>query len=92
MIEFLKLGMKIPKALEIMLQKGVGDEPLPDEGEEITTERIMARRKQLLDDIDLQRTEFVTARTKESEELKKEMAGKDSFADPINLDLGTDSG
>lgn len=79
-IEFAMLGVDMPKPLEIMLTNyQPEDEPLND-GEEITDEMIMKRRARLMMEIEEERTGFVTERKQVVAEMKKEMAGSDSFA------------
>jgi len=80
-MKLLQMGVEVPKSLQIMLARGIADEPPPDDGEIISTEKILERRQQMLREIEIQRTEFVSVRTREVAEMKAGMAGRDSFAE-----------
>ena len=87
-IELMKIGVEIPKALQIMLTKGPGEERPPEEGELLTEEKILARRNEMMQRINQQRIEWVPARAQEVADLKGEMAGRDSFAKQKLMDEG----
>jgi hypothetical protein len=73
-----KLGVTMPKPIEIMLTKHKPDDTSPDDGEVISDAAIMARRAELLEEIQTERVEFVRERKKLVAELRNE--AKDSFA------------
>jgi len=69
-----RLGVTLPRPIEILLQKHQADELPPDSGQEISDEMIMARRAQLLAEINNEKTEFVPMRKKMVAEMKAEIA------------------
>ena len=74
-IELTKLGVNLPRALEIMLSKYAPLEPEPDEGDLIDDEKILARRREMrLAEIEEERESFVADRRKYVDELKKKFA------------------
>jgi hypothetical protein len=75
--ELAKLGVTMPKPIEIMLTKHKPDDAPPDDGQLITDEAIMARRAELLAEIQTERVEFVRERKKLVATLKAETT--DSF-------------
>ena len=78
-IQFMKLGIKVPKIMQIMLSKGI-DRVVEDNGEMISQEKIVAYRKEHLALIEAQRRDFVPLRVREVAELKAELSDRDSFA------------
>ncbi len=73
-----KLGVVMPKPIEILLTKHKADELPPEEGDWIVTdEAIMRRRAELLAEIETERVEFVNERKRIVAELKSKTA--DSF-------------
>lgn len=76
-LDFARLGVLLPKPIEIMLTKHKPEEAKIEDGELITDEAIMARRAQLLEEIHTERIEFVRERKKMVSELKAETS--DSF-------------
>jgi hypothetical protein len=76
-LELAKLGVAMPKPVEILLTKHKPDEVPPDDGTVVTDEEIMRRRAELLEQIQNERIEFVPARRRMVAKLKAETA--DSF-------------
>ncbi|MFH1984796.1 MAG: hypothetical protein ABIL58_23390 [Pseudomonadota bacterium] len=74
-LELAKLGIAMPKPIEIMLSKQKVEETPPPAGDEITTEKIMQRRLEILAEIDTERVEFVRERKRLVAELKTENRG-----------------
>ncbi len=79
-LELAKLGVTLPKPVEILLTKHKPEEVPPDDGMIVTDEEIMRRRAELLAGIETERTDFVKQRKKQVAQLKAETA--DSFAQP----------
>lgn len=90
-IEFARLGVTLPKPIEILLTRYKPEEELPDAGDEITDEMIMARRAELLAEIETERVEFVRERKRVVASLKEETAGADSFAAQAREERGTEA-
>ena len=84
-IELMKLGIQLPRALEILLTKHVPMEPEPDEGDWITEQKILEKRREMrLAEIEHERTHFVAERTEYVNGLKREMKGSwDEKPEPI---------
>jgi hypothetical protein len=76
-LELAKLGVSLPKPVEILLAKHKTEEVSPDDGTVVTDEEIMRRRAEMLAEIQRERTEFVPERKKIVAELKAATA--DSF-------------
>jgi hypothetical protein len=76
-LDMAKLGVTMPKPIEIMLTKHKPDDAPPDDGQLITDEAIMARRAELLAEIQTERVEFVRERKRVVAALKAETT--DSF-------------
>ena len=74
------LGVALPKPIEIMLSKHRPEELPPDSGDEITQEQIMARRAEMLAEIETEREDFVRERKQLVARLRDETSGSDSFA------------
>ena len=72
-----KLGVALPRPVEIMLSRHKPDESPPDDGEYITDAMILERRAKILAQIETERTDFVQQRKEEVRLLKAETA--DSF-------------
>jgi hypothetical protein len=79
-----KLGVALPKPIEILLTKHKAEELPPDDGEYITDEIILKRRAELLTEIETERVEFVRERRKVVEQLKQETARSNSFTRPVD--------
>ena len=80
-IEFMKLGVKLPEPMRVMLQKKPVEEEAPEDGEEITEEMILARREQMLLEIQVERTEFVAQRKKEVKQIKKDLTHVEMYGE-----------
>jgi len=80
-IGFVRLGVEMPEPLKIMLQKHQPEESTPDDGDEISEADILARRQQMMGEIETERIEFVPERKKEVAEIKAELSHVDSFGD-----------
>jgi hypothetical protein len=80
-VGFVKLGVQMPEPLKMMLQKHQPEELPPDEGDEISEEQILAKRQEMLEQIEIERDEFVPQRKKDVAKLKDELGGADSFKD-----------
>ena len=80
-IKFVKLGVQMPEPLKIMLQKHQPEETLPDDSEEISETEILDRRQKMLQEIQVERTDFVAERRREVKQLKAEMAHVESFTE-----------
>jgi hypothetical protein len=80
-IELVKLGVTMPEPLKMMLQKHQPEEVVPDDGDEITEEQILAKRQEMLAEIEVERTEFVTERKREVVLIKEELAHVESFGE-----------
>ena len=82
-IEFMRLGINLPKPMEIMLARHQPAEPEPDDADLITDEQILARRQELMAEIEQERVEVVADRQKYVADLKKQMkaAGGDAWGD-----------
>ena len=78
-IGFVKLGVQMPEPLKMMLQKHQPEEAMPDDGDEISEEQILARREKMLQEIETERISFVTERKRDVAMIKKELAHVDSF-------------
>ena len=78
-LRFIRLGIRVPRAMEIMLSRPAEEIP-PDDAEIISVEKIMENRKEIYARLEQQRLEFVPQRMEEVRELKNELADKDSFA------------
>jgi hypothetical protein len=78
-IAFVRMGVEMPEPLKIMLQKHQPEEAPPDDGDEITEEEILARRQQMMVEIETERVGFVSERKKEVAEMKEELSHVDSF-------------
>jgi hypothetical protein len=76
-LELAKLGVTLPKPIEILLTRHKAEETPLDEGDLITDEAIMARRAEILAAIQTERAELVPERRRMVARLKKEAA--DSF-------------
>ena len=79
-IEFMRLGINLPRPMEIMLSKQQPAEPELDDGDLISDDTILARRQELLSEIEQERKTIVTERTKYVANLKERLKGNDSFA------------
>ncbi len=86
--KLLMLGVKVPKALELMLAKHQIEEPELDDNDVISDEAILAKREQLLKAVEKERIELVAERTKYVSDLKKKMKGKDSFVAQAKVEGG----
>jgi hypothetical protein len=80
-IGFVRLGVQMPEPLKMMLQKHQPEEATPDDGDEITEAEILARRQEMMIEIETERVEFVSERKKAVVQIKKEMAHVDSFGE-----------
>jgi hypothetical protein len=80
-IAFVRMGVNMPEPLKIILQKHQPEEAPPDDGDEITEEEILARRQEMMGEIETERDEFVAERKKEVAEIKKELSHVDSFGE-----------
>lgn len=83
-LELAKLGVAMPKPVEILLTKHKPEEVPPDDGMIVTDEEIMKRRAELLAEIRTERVEFVAERKRVVAELKSETA--DSFKAQREID------
>lgn len=83
-LELAKLGVTLPKPVEILLSKHKPDEAPPDDGMLVTDEEIMRRRAELLAEIRTERVEFVAERKRVVAKLKAETA--DSFKTQMEID------
>jgi hypothetical protein len=81
-LELAKLGVALPKPVEILLTKHKPEEVPPDDGMIVTDEEIMRRRDELLGQIQRERTDFVAERKRVVAELKAGL--KDSFDPKAN--------
>jgi hypothetical protein len=80
-IGFVKLGVQMPEPLKMMLQKYEPEEPMPDDNDEITEAQIMARREEMLKEIEVERIEFVAERKKAVKQITHELAHVESFTE-----------
>jgi hypothetical protein len=76
-LELAKLGVTMPKPIEILLTKHKAEEAPPDDGTVVTDEEIMKRRAELLGEIQGEKDGFVPERRRLVAELKAGL--KDSF-------------
>ncbi len=82
-IEITKMGVRLPKPMEIMLSRHQPAEPEPDDADMISDDAIIARRQELLAEIEQERVDVVADRKKYVADLKKQMkaAGSDAWGD-----------
>ena len=78
-IDLARLGVALPRPIEILLTKHTPEE-LPAVEDEITEEMIMAKRAEMLSEINTERVTFVRERKQLVARLKEETTGSDSFA------------
>jgi len=83
-IAFVRLGVEMPEPFKIMLQKYQPEEALPDDDDEITETQIIARRQEMLQEIEVERVDFVKDRKREVKQIKSELAHVDSFNESQN--------
>lgn len=83
-LDLAKLGVALPKPVEILLTKHKPEEVPPDDGMIVTDEEIMRRRAELLAEIRTERVEFVAERKRVVAKLKAETA--DSFKAQKEID------
>jgi hypothetical protein len=81
-LELAKLGVTLPRPIEILLTRHKPEEAPPDDGMLVTDEEIMRRRAELLEQIQGERTDFVAERKRVVAELKAGL--KDSFDPKAN--------
>jgi hypothetical protein len=72
-----RLGVAMPKSIEILLTKHKADELPPDDGEVISDEAIVARRAEIMAEIEAERAVFVPERKRLVAQMKAEIS--DSF-------------
>jgi hypothetical protein len=83
-LDLARLGVAMPKPIEILLARHKPDETPPDDGETVTDEAIMKRRAELLAQIENERVDFVPERKRMVAKLKAETA--DSFKAQANIE------
>jgi hypothetical protein len=76
-LDLARLGVAMPKPIEILLTRHKAEEAPPDDGMIVTDEEIMKRREELLAAIQGERVEFVPERKRMVTKLKAEI--RDSF-------------
>lgn len=76
-----RLGVQMPEPLKMMLQKHQPEEAPPDDGDEITEEEILARRQEMMVEIETERVEFVAERKKAVVQIKEDLSHVDSFGE-----------
>jgi len=79
-LDLARLGVALPKPIEILLTKHQVDDAPPDDGVVISDAAIMARRAELLAEIQTEKIDFVPQRKRLVAELKAELKSSDSFA------------
>ncbi len=78
-LALVRLGVSLPKPLEIMLSKHVPDEVVPDDGEEINEATILERRRTMLLEIEEEKKRLIPDREAFVNRLKAERKEMDSF-------------
>lgn len=80
-VELTQLGVILPRAIDVLLSKGIGEDAKEAENVElISLEAILARRKEMLAEIEHERLVFVPARQSEIAQIKDALKSSDSFA------------
>ena len=74
------LGVKLPRALELLLSKHQPEEIPPDDDDYIDEAKILERRRTILLEIENERETLVPDRKKFVNDLKKQMKDRDSFS------------
>lgn len=78
-LELLKMGVVLPRPLEIMLSRHIPDDAIEDDSAQIDEARILERRRTMLLEIEEEKSRLIPERTAFVNKLKEERKSLDSF-------------